>query len=848
MALPPPIPAAKRPFVPRAPPPFAPSTTDKVLIGAVWVLILGSLVAVVVLSWRRANAPPPPLAPLPPKPRAGGATTAPPAEPDAPPAPTPSPETSNMIAAAGSSAGSGAGAGAGTSTGTATGTSTEVAGLDPLDAAGEYPNQFTGRANACDWQATSAQWSSLPMYSLKPQLARVIASMRTNSVTIIVSGTGSGKTVITPKLAHRLLADTLPPIGLAERAKLWLRGKRPPGAAVAVTNPKTLTTRENAIYSAKLACVRLGQEIGYRHRDSPASAVSLATRLEYVTDGYLLSVAKQDPDFTEYGTIIVDEAHERPMPTDFLLLALKRAMIKRPELRVVVMSATIDTAPFVEWFRRDGLTVGDISVSGKPNFPVKKTFVTMKKGETYLTKSIETVLQLNRSPDSVPGGVLIFVPVTADTAAGCQLLMDECRKAGLRCSRDPTGGDAPTLRCLRLYSGVDDAQKDVAINPSGTTATRHVVFSTNVAESSLTVEDLSYVIDSGQVFRRSYDAANDATVSGKQSVTKAEATQRMGRVGRRRPGVAILLYPERAFESFADWPKPSILANDVTAQLFEEMASAGRTWAETKDEANRLLTPPTAAQVSMSEAVLRFYGFVGSDAAGALTAAGESFYGLYKAARAELSDCLLLFAAHLTGAEQAAARYVACTESGALTWMSAALKRRGEMPEECGSSDHSTAVRVFEAAARAMPAETALLRQRAEELNEAAVNADLSPEVSRTWPWSWLKQQQGVGVVLGCAFSNNSTRCSNEGTAISLQRCDEFFRAVAAAGIMRANRGGKRLFGDSRVPAVGSKTTNALQSAVNAGAGYSATKAEHVLNLSTAFTEASLSGLLAARR
>ena len=686
------------------------------------------------------------------------------------------------------------------------------------------------------------------MYSRKPELRRVIESIRDNNVTMIVSGTGSGKTVVTPKLAHRLLVDALPRLSLAQKARLWLEGRRPPGATVAVTNPKALTTRENATFSAKLACVTLGREIGYRHRDSPGSAASLDTRLEYVTDGYLLSVARRDPDFSEYGTVVVDEAHERPVPTDFLLLALKRAMLRRPELRVVVMSATIDTTPFVEWFRRDGLAVGDISVSGKPNFPVKKTYLAVPKGQTYLTKAVETVMELNRSPDAVPGGVLIFVPVTADTAAGCQLLTEECRKAGLRCSREPTGDDTPNLRCLRLYSGVDEGEKEAAISPSATTATRHVVFSTNVAESSLTVEDLSYVIDSGQVFRVSYDAVNDVTVSGKQSVTKAEATQRTGRVGRKRPGVAILLYPKKVHdERFAEWPDPSILQKDVTAELFEEMASRGLTWAETVDEVGRMLTPPSPAQVSIAGALMEFYGFVG---AGAFTETGESFYRLYRAARAELADCLLLFAARMTGAERAAARYVACTEKGALSWLSAALGQRGKMPEECGASDHATAVRVFEAATRALPAETAALRARAEQLEEAALGFEVAAEVAGTWPWGWLQRQQGLGVIFGCAFTDSSKRCppSAGGRAVELRKCDEFFRAVAAAGLMRANRGGERLFGAGSRPALGSRTTRALQSAVNAGPGYSAHRDAHVLSRSTAFEPESLAGLLAARR
>jgi HrpA-like RNA helicase len=779
-------------------PPFASGPVDAAVLLAVWLLVLGAGLAVVATSWRLATVRPAPV----PRP------------------PIPGPDSAD-------------------------GGSNE----DPLDAAAAFPNQFTGNNKDGQCRREKAEiWSALPVYSKKPELRLVVRSMLSNNVTMLVSGTGSGKTVIVPKLAHRLLVENGPPLSLAEKARLWLQAKRPPGATVAVTNPKIITTAENASFSAALACVALGDQIGYRYRDSPRDAASLETRLEYVTDGYLLSVAKTDPDFSEYGCIIVDEAHERPVPTDFLLLALKRAMLRRPELRVVVMSATIDTGPFVRWFEEDGLRVGDVTVSGQPNFPVTEIYRPVRKGNNYLSEAVRTVLDIDRSPNAVPGAILVFVPLTADTASGCLQLADACREAGLRCSLDPASDDTPNLRCLRLYSGVDDETKDVAISPSGSSLTRNVVFSTNVAESSLTVEDLSYVIDSGQVFRVSYDAAADATVSGRKYVTKAEATQRRGRVGRKRPGVAVLLYPKTLYDNvFEDQPKPSILDRDLTAQLFDEMVSSEASWGDTVAEVGRLLTPPTPAQISIATATLRFYGLIDSD--GYLSEPGIAFSELYKLAKAEFSDCLLLAASKITGAERAAARYIACTEGGAIAWLSAALRERGKMPPECGASDHSTAVRVFEAAANHLGQETAALRARAEQLEEAALANSSNAQLAKAWPWSWLQQQQGIAGIFLCAFANNATRCPSSGSALSLQRCDEFFRAVAAANLMRANRGGSRLFGGGAgsPPALNSMTTEALQNAVHVGSGYNATRQGHVLRQSTALAPESVASLLSSR-
>lgn len=801
---------------------------ENYIIWAVWTVIILAIITVIVFSWNVAFAPPPDLAPLPPK------TPKPPSPPTKPkdtskpepiptPAPPPTPKSSGEYSI--------------------------VDGFDPLDAAGLYDNQFTGKSNStpsCNWKELSKKWATLPMYYNKTKLQSIIDSLQNNNVTMIVSGTGSGKTVIMPKLAHRLLADKLPPLNIVQKLNMRFARKRRPGSVVAVTNPKQLTTVNNSNYSSLLACVKDGREIGYKFRDSPASAASIETQLEYVTDGYLLTVARSDPNFSEYGTIIIDEAHERPVPTDFLLLALKRAMKNRPELRVVVMSATIDTTPFVNWFKKDGFTVGDIEVSGKPNYQVDKVYRPLQKGDTYLAKAISTVMEINSSKDSASGGILIFVPITADTANGCKMLLDACRKKGLQCSQEPTGEGTPNLRCLRLYSGVDDKEKNVAINPSGTSATRHIIFSTNVAESSITVEDLSYVIDSGKVYRVSYDAAADAVVRGKQNVTKAEAKQRHGRVGRRRPGVAILLYSEYAFNGFEAEPPPSILGEDLTSHMFEMMVTSDYTWKETTTEIKSLLTPPTDAQISIAEATMRFYNLI--DQNGKPTQIAKGLYDIQSHVKSSFKESLLMLAASFSDAQTPMAKFIACTEKGALLWLSAALKSIGKMPEECSVSDHVTAVRVFDSALKWLPAETAELKRRMDDImykngRKLQASQEALIQSRTTWPWKFARYSSPA-----CLFSDTSKNCPASRQPISIQTCDNFFRAVAVANLMRANAAGKRIFGKDAKPAVNSSNTEPLQNAVHVGNEYGWGRKQDVLSLSSAFSKQSIEKLIQNRK
>lgn len=714
--------------------------------------------------------------------------------------------------------------------------------VDPLDATGKLPNQFTGNANRCDWASLSARWSGLPVYSDKTKLLAVMDSLERNNVTMIVSGTGSGKTVIVPKLAHLLLKEQKKAGRgkLGESVALWLSGKRPPGSVVATTNPKRLTTTTNAEYSAKLACVRLGSEIGYRYRDSPKDKISRKTELEYVTDGFLLTVASTDPEFTDYGVIVVDEAHERQVPSDFLLLALRKAMKARPELRVVVMSATMDTAPFIAWFEREGLSVGDISVSGEPNFPVDRVFVPLSSGERAISRAIEIAFGIQKNPASRVGGIAIFVATTADVIAGCAELTRVCQANGLACSSDIEGGE-PDLRCLNLFSGVSDAEKNVAQKESVSSATRNVIFATNVAESSLTIDGLSYVIDMGKAFRSRYDAVTDTVVNGTETITKAETVQRIGRVGRIGPGVAYLLYPERIYNRMLDQPPPAISTTDVSGEMFTLFASKDDwRWTDLDAYAMDMLTPPTRAQMSIARSTLLFYGLV--DARGFKTVAGDAVYSIMTSGRMTLVDALFMLAAQISGAVDDAAMTVLSNELKAITVYGRALTAIGRQ-QLCPFSQHQTIRSTMEAAFVWFPFKTGQHVERLQEITSAARKAQISLGVYGIWPWSWLFRQwlNPIGALCSAVAGK---LC--QGSPVRLSTCDAYYRAILASNFIHCVQAGRRVFGSNRRLATGPPGFPDYPGAVLVGTALAAGKDTDSLLICTAFDPRSVESLFAA--
>ncbi len=510
---------------------------------------------------------------------------------------------------------------------------------DYLDVHGHHTgvNHLNGKPWSASYREIAQRtWARLPMYVNTNKLRQIVESMSTHQVTILTSGTGSGKTVIMPKIAAKYISTL---------------STSTPTKRVAVTNPKAATTHSNAEYGAMTADVTLGNEVGELFRGSPPTTYSKeATRILYLTDGYLLNISRNDPLFSEYGVIILDEAHERPVPTDFLLLAIKRALMtgRRPDLRVIIMSATIDTTPFVKYFATGGggegvpdtpttttsaqtISVSVISVSGTPNHPVQSMFMQKNvSASTYLMTGINAVTNIignnpklgldvveddvstcggnnpkakeSKSGLTTPqtnGHILFFVPTSKDAAQGCKIFNRSCPLTVEACRNSE-------VACRPLYSKLSQQDQQLAVDNVTAPIKRKVVFATNIAESSLTMTNLDIVIDSGLQLTSAWDPAACGQVIKKQFTSRAQIRQRLGRVGRQRPGTALHLYTKDDYCNLPEYPEPTILTIDVTDELMNMMRSH-KQLAECVKDFHGLLTPPHAVQVLSAIAVLHFY-------------------------------------------------------------------------------------------------------------------------------------------------------------------------------------------------------------------------------------------------
>ncbi|KAK6283874.1 hypothetical protein POUND7_002826 [Theobroma cacao] len=271
-----------------------------------------------------------------------------------------------------------------------------------------------------------------------------------------------------------------------------------------------------------------------------------ATRIKFLTDGVLLREMMEDPLLTKYSVIMVDEAHERSISTDILLGLLKKIQKRRPELRLVISSATIEAKAMSDFFQsskrrrvsegeelRPRLEPAILSVEGR-GFNVQIHYVE-DPVQDYVQAAVSTVLLIH---DQEPAGdILVFLTGQDDIDVAVKMLTEEARSDGKHSSG---------LIILPLYSGLSRAEQDLVLSPTPK-GKRKVVISTNIAETSLTLEGIVYVVDSGFSKQRFYNPISDIENLVVAPISKASARQRAGRAGRLRPGKCYRLYSEEYF-------------------------------------------------------------------------------------------------------------------------------------------------------------------------------------------------------------------------------------------------------------------------------------------------------------
>ncbi|KAK6506422.1 DEAH-box ATP-dependent RNA helicase prp43, variant 2 [Arthrobotrys conoides] len=311
--------------------------------------------------------------------------------------------------------------------------------------------------------------------------------------------------------------------------------------------------------------VTLGDEVGYNIRFE--NNTSSKTVLQYMTDGMLLREAMNDPNLSRYSCIILDEAHERTLATDILMGLLKEVALRRPDLKIVVMSATLDAQKFQRYFgvKENDYNAPLLAVPGRTH-PVE-IFYTPEPERDYVEAALRTVLQIHGSEPE--GDILLFLTGEEEIEEACKRL----RAEGDEMQREY---DTGPLKVYALYGTLPPNQQQRIFDPAppparaGGKPGRKVVVSTNIAETSLTIDGIVYVVDPGFSKQKVYNPRIRVESLLVSPISKASAQQRAGRAGRTRPGKCFRLYTEDAFKKeLIDQTYPEILRSNLASTVLE---------------------------------------------------------------------------------------------------------------------------------------------------------------------------------------------------------------------------------------------------------------------------------------
>ncbi|MFK7958221.1 MAG: ATP-dependent RNA helicase HrpA [Lysobacterales bacterium] len=386
-----------------------------------------------------------------------------------------------------------------------------------------------------------------PDLPISAHIEEICAHLKTHQVLVVAGETGSGKTTQLPKAC--LLAG---------------RGK---AGWIGCTQPRRIAARSIASRLAEELAVPVGGAVGYQVRfDQRVSKDSL---IKVMTDGILLSETERDRSLKAYDTLIIDEAHERSLNIDFLLGYLKRLLPRRPDLRIIITSATIDTARFSAHFNNAPV----IEVSGR-TYPVEMRYQPLMddNGETrdLSTGIVEAVNDLSRVDGR--GDVLVFLSGERDIREAA----DALGKAQLKATE-----------ILPLYARLSRAEQQRIFKPG---PSRRIVLSTNVAETSLTVPRIKFVVDSGVARISRYSQRSKVQRLPIEPISQASANQRAGRCGRLGPGVCVRLYSQDDFDTRDRYTQPEILRTNLAAVILQmEILRLG------KVDQYPFLDPPSSA-------------------------------------------------------------------------------------------------------------------------------------------------------------------------------------------------------------------------------------------------------------
>jgi ATP-dependent RNA helicase DHX8/PRP22 len=350
------------------------------------------------------------------------------------------------------------------------------------------------------------QRESLPAYKMRAQF---LDAVRQFQLLIVVGDTGSGKTTqLTQYLAEEGFANN---------------------GMIGCTQPRRVAAMSVAARVSDEVGCRLGEEVGYTIRFEDKTTQN--TKIKYMTDGIMQREILLDPELQKYSVIMLDEAHERTIATDVLFGLLKKTLKKRPDMKLIVTSATLDAEKFSLYFNECPI----LTIPGRA-FPVEVMYSREPESD-YLDAALTTVMQIHLTESE--GDILLFLTGKEEIDTSCEILYERMKALG---------PSVPELIILPIYGALPSETASRIFEPPPPGG-RKVVIATNIAETSITIDGIYFVIDPGFVKQQAYDAKLGMDRLQVTPISQAQAKQRAGRAGRTGPGKCFRLYTEAAFQS-----------------------------------------------------------------------------------------------------------------------------------------------------------------------------------------------------------------------------------------------------------------------------------------------------------